>query len=498
LRATGVVLPACVLVFCAGCSSDATSPEASAALALAFHERMQSQIGVPDEGGVSGWTTWEAELFTVGFEGVDDQVEMPDSLRNVIEAYWAGNAVVEIPAEATLAEQGRLLAPLHEETAASFEHYFTALEAMADEDDDETAARGLLAMATVLHKGATRSIPFQYPRLELLNHVVLSDQYAVPGPRCALFDPSVGDEGSLSECSVSSRLRWDLEVDVLREVLTWLDEIEAADAESPWRTTVLEAMIDENIRVKPSSTLALPVSTAAVEPEVALNVVITTDSIQMDGELVLDFPEVLPGGRGNLRDSWSLLEQAFADKASDARKLAVRNASLRADTWLLQADVSVPMSLIHDVMTAAASEGFHRPQIVVMPATSNPVLLQAHARVVPVSFASRAGSAQAGGVPDTDSFRVSIGAQGYELRGVHDVSIPCLGGGGLPYAELTREAVRIRAILGSEGTVVVTTEPDVGFQALIASLDALREHRCGEPGGCEALYPDVRLLPPTP
>ncbi len=177
-----------LLLFSMGCSSNATSSEVSTALARAMHNRLEEQAARSASDGVPWWPSWQASLFQVGFEGIDDDLEMSDELRDAIEAYWDGNEVIVVSGELSLAEQGELLEEHHQQNEERFAAYLTSLRIMADEDDDETAARGLLAVATMLQASGARSVYFQYPRMAMLDRLFLENRHALAVPDCALFD----------------------------------------------------------------------------------------------------------------------------------------------------------------------------------------------------------------------------------------------------------------------------------------------------------------------
>ncbi len=492
------IAPLVALALVAGCSSDATPPEVSAALAMAFQERLQTQAESAAARDTPEWPLWRAHLFRVGFEDVDDDLALSEPLRGAIESYWDDNQVLAIPAEASLAEQGALLAAHHRETGERYTAYVTALEKLADADDDETAARGLLAISTTMLQSATQSLYFQYPRLDLLDHVVLDDRYAPRPPACPLYGAGAGGPGTLLDCALPWKERWDIEVAALDEVQVWLDEIEEQDEDSPWRDTVMASRDHEAVRVKPSADLMLPESTSTTPITVATNVVISTRSISVDGVEVVSFQGGIPADAGAVGKPWARLRTELRDRAATARKVATRRPDYPTDLWILQSDVSAPLTLVGDVMALAAEVGLVRPQLAVFPARHSPLLRYSSVLAIPTTFVAQPprGStpARGPGLPDHIPL-LTISSDGYVLSNPRAVRLPSATPGSWPTAALSETLAGLRAETRATAlAIALPADPAIRFETLVAAADAARQRGCGEPEGCRELFPDLLLV----
>ena len=54
--------------------------------------------------------------------------------------------------------------------------------------------------------------------------------------------------------------------------------------------------------------------------------------------------------------------------------------------------------------------------------------------------------------------------------------------------------VTLRDELGDGKTIAIAADPSIGFETLVATMDAVREHGCDEAGGCQELFPEILLL----
>jgi len=480
-----------ILIVMSGCGADDTAAEASEALARLFNERLEALSNDPEPVAPDGWSEWEADLFAVGFEGIgaelelDPDLELDPELRAVMEAYWEGNEVVEVSADASLAEQGLQLADSHARTAEKFEAYATALSARIDADREDTAARGLLSVAINLHMSATQSLYFLYPRYELLDRVVLDGDLGLEPPPCDLFDSTPQSQDLISACGLPSRARQDAEQAVNDEVVQLLVGIMKEQPDSAWPETAFRAVHFTDIRVKPSSSIRLPVSSARAEIHIAPNLVISPTSIGLDGVKVIELEDSLPLDQQEFDLRRGALEAQFRKVASDAKRPnAVGPPHL--GRWLVQCDGDVRWGLIRDVCNVAAEAGYTRPMFVVSPESANPLLQ--HTRL----FTLRTELLESAGAPGMPSLVVR--ETGFELFSPRHIEIPTPSGGGRPYAELQRQMREIHGKASFDTAIAVSADPTVRFDTLVATLDAIREDACDDDGNCLSLYPEVWLV----
>lgn len=82
------------------------------------------------------------------------------------------------------------------------------------------------------------------------------------------------------------------------------------------------------------------------------------------------------------------------------------------------------------------------------------------------------------------------GAGGEATPGQGEPTIPLLAAGGYDFAALNAQMVTIKGQFPAETKVIVAAENDVAYEALIATMDAIRETR-GD--NRKILFPDVTL-----
>ncbi len=131
---------------------------------------------------------------------------------------------------------------------------------------------------------------------------------------------------------------------------------------------LLKSYSVEDIQVKPSADLKLPLSTAKKDPEVAVNVVISKRTISVDGVKVID----VDPGELTVADEYkrgtmiSPLYDTLQEKADDAKALAARNPNQPfKGRLLLQCDKDIPFSLLREVMYTAGQAQFGEFKFVV-------------------------------------------------------------------------------------------------------------------------------------
>jgi len=487
-------------VFLPGCGPDATSLEVSNGLARTIHKRLDAQAAAADLQETPWWPNWQGALFQVGFEGIDDDLEMSDELRSAIEAYWDGNEIIEVPAELTLAEQGELLAGHHTRTEERFQALFAALEPMADRDNDETAARGLLVVATMQHLNANYSLYYQYPRLDMLNRVLLDGELPLGAPVCPLFDPEAQRPGQLKECELTREMRLDAHRAVFKKALTWVQEIEDQDPHSPWRETGKAVVLSgPSISVKPLTAPALPESTSLVEAVPALEVVITTDSISVNGESVINRAGGLPPDRAALGDSWHELTDVLRKKARNNRSVAARNPNVSPTQWLLQCDASNPMSLVHDVMATAYDVGLNKPDFIAMPVTSNPLLRYSSVVALPVVFVGQPENKTKGRQEtqtQTTPPVLTVLPDGFVLQAPGEAPLQFRKEGAWPHKQLNHEVSKLKSSPDAGNQLFVIADPRTPYGTLVSTLDDVRTHDCDGENGCQEAFPVILIRSP--
>jgi biopolymer transport protein ExbD len=131
---------------------------------------------------------------------------------------------------------------------------------------------------------------------------------------------------------------------------------------------LLKSYSVEDIQVKPSADLKLPLSTAKKEPEVAVNVVISKRTLSVDGVKVIDVdPSSLEVADEYKRGTMiTPLYDTLQEKADDAKALAARNPNQPfKGRLLLQCDKDIPFSLLREVMYTAGQAQFGEFKFVV-------------------------------------------------------------------------------------------------------------------------------------
>jgi hypothetical protein len=472
--------------FVFGCSGDNPAAEASEALARQFHERLDSISAEPDTVAPEGWPEWEADLFVVGFDGVGEDLDLDPDLRAVLEAYWYGNVVAEVAPDASLAEQAQQLDASHARMSVAFEAYAQALRARIDADGDDTAARGLLALATQLHLSATQSLYFQYPRYDLLNRTVLDETLVLDTPHCTLFDDSQGSADWVGGCGLPSKQRRSAETDVTELCVDLVKEILEEQPDSPWAETVKEGGHLGNIRVTRGASFELPGSTVTDDPEFGPNVVITTESISVDGSEVVTFEDGPAPDAEALGIRFKALDDRLRSKAAAERNPDADGPAHKPGKYIIQADCGVPWGLLRDIIDAAARHGLDKPNFLVMGATPNPLLR--YTRL----FAIHAQHLASAGGPNIPL--LAVRTDGFEVISPRRVEIPTLVDGARDHESLQRQLRELHGAASFDTAIAVHAAPGVRFDTFVATLDTIREDGCDDDGKCSSLYPEVWLV----
>ncbi len=472
--------------FVFGCSGDDPAAEASAGLARQFHERLDAISAEPDAVAPEGWPEWEADLFVVGFDGVGADLALDDDLREALEAYWYGNEVAEVATDASLAEQGQQLAASHARMSEAFEAYASALRARIEADGDDTAARGLLALSAYLHLSATQSLYFQYPRYDMLNRSLLDGSLHLDTPHCTLFDDSQGSAEWVGGCGLPSKQRRSAETDVTELCVDLVKEILEEQPDSPWAETVKAGGHFGNIRATPGASFELPSSTVTDFPKFGPNIVITTESISVDGDEVVTFEDGPAADAEALGIRFKALDDRLRSKVAAERDPRADGPAHEPGNYIIQADSGVPWGLLRDIVDAAARHGLDKPNFLVMGATPNPLLRYTRLFAIHTQHLASAGG------PNMPLLAVRTG--GFEIRSPRRVEIPTLPGGTRDHESLQRQLRELHGAAGFDTAIAVSADPGVSFDTLVATLDTLREDGCDDDGKCLSLYPEVWLV----
>lgn len=142
---------------------------------------------------------------------------------------------------------------------------------------------------------------------------------------------------------------------------------------------LLKSYSTQDISVKPSDELQLPLSSSIKPPKVAVNVVVSRTNVVVDGVEVLDLGRVLDEETGEdvvavpeeeLKGQLiSSLYEKLLDKAEQAKDLGARAGSDEYDfkgQILLQCDKRLPFSVIRQVMYTAGQAQFSEFRFVVI------------------------------------------------------------------------------------------------------------------------------------
>jgi len=166
---------------------------------------------------------------------------------------------------------------------------------------------------------------------------------ATPAEMRAKSKARMADEGGLSITSL---------MDMMTIILVFL----------------LKSYSVEDIQVKPSADLKLPVSTAKKDPEVAVNVVVSKRTIAVDGVKAIDIDrDTLTVADEYKRGTMiTPLYDVLQEKADDAKALAARNPNQPfKGRLLIQCDKDIPFSLLREVMYTAGQAQFGEFKFVV-------------------------------------------------------------------------------------------------------------------------------------
>ena len=129
---------------------------------------------------------------------------------------------------------------------------------------------------------------------------------------------------------------------------------------------LLKSYSTEDIQIAPSDDLRLPVSSASMPPELAVNTVITKAGILVDGVTVV---AVAGGTVGDEYKRGTLISPLFdilKEKADEAKAIAESRQTVNfTGRLLLQCDRDIPFSLVREVMYTAGQAQFAEFKFVV-------------------------------------------------------------------------------------------------------------------------------------
>jgi biopolymer transport protein ExbD len=129
---------------------------------------------------------------------------------------------------------------------------------------------------------------------------------------------------------------------------------------------LLKSYSTEDIQIAPSDDLRLPVSTASVAPQLAVNTVISQAAIIVDGVRVVDVNGGVVGDEYKRGTLISPLFDILKEKADDAKAIAEGRQGINfSGRILLQCDRNIPFSLVREVMYTAGQAQFAEFKFVV-------------------------------------------------------------------------------------------------------------------------------------
>ena len=131
---------------------------------------------------------------------------------------------------------------------------------------------------------------------------------------------------------------------------------------------LLKSYSVEDIQVKPSADLKLPLSSSKKDPEVAVSVVVSKRTVAVDGVKVIDvnIDDLTVADEYKRGTMITPLYDVLQEKADDAKALAARNPNQPfKGRLLIQCDKDIPFSLLREVMYTAGQAQFGEFKFVV-------------------------------------------------------------------------------------------------------------------------------------
>ncbi len=474
-------------------ATEATSVKASEALALAMLDRIgeaerRAAERPPDP---AAWPHWEIVIFQASFHGIDEGLDLDPAFRRALQSYFDANEPFEVPADLSLAAQREGLAPIHEDMARRYEAFASFLLARAEADEEDVAARGLLAVTAGMHKAAMRSCYLEFPRAALLDRVLLDGAIGIGTPPCALLITvgAGGDASGRTACPLPANKSVPLATQIQSLRRTWRREIYAIDGQSTWLEVGDRLESRRWVNIRASSLVRLPQSTSRIPDEVGTNVVLSPHQLCVDGRAIASWDDPV-----DWRDAAG---ETMREAAVTAHMVSTRNPKQKPsrNKWLIQADADLPWTTVEAMMSIAADHEFIHPLVVVSPITAQPLLHQSHVMTLPVRYLAvadaqqRTSFAQAG-----PSVWLAIEQDGFELG--DGTALPTDKSGAFPFSALNTLLAAMPRADHTQGppALFVVPSPDTPWQRVITTLDAAREH-CRAPNeACAPLYPDVWLV----
>jgi hypothetical protein len=320
----GVVSVVVLALLTSGCVGH-TTPEDSEQLARAFRAQMLD-VPLPDANNPLEHRESEANVYYVEtavyqtrFAGVQRWVGLDRELNEVVRSWWGENREPDLDPGLPLSVQREPWARFQLDRAARFRTYARVLRARIASDPEDTAARGLMAVAVLALWNGEYLMVSGYPHYCLLTESVL--ELPPPDvPDCVLYSEAPDASEDLMACRVPQEERLILRGLAGDQALTWIDEIAAVDPNSTWiEIARLMAVSRGETGGLAHEDFQLAASSSTVSPRMAVQVALRQDVLAVDGLEVLRledgrFPE----------EAWrvDLLEPLYErllEKAADAR-----------------------------------------------------------------------------------------------------------------------------------------------------------------------------------
>jgi hypothetical protein len=283
-----------------GCDGRTTLNE-SEQLAQAFRARMLSiplfDAYTPFEDDDSDRNRYhrEASIYQTRFLGVQRGVGLDRELSHLADVWWGSNVAPAIGSDLPHEEFRLKWLQYQNERSARFGEYARGLRERIEADSRDTAARGMLATATLALGTSDFNATWGYPNLSLLAVHVL-DISPPQTPFCATHSDDVEASLDLFDCLLDVEERAFL-VQRSRELaLTWVDQIAEVNPDSTWidvaRLLAVRGDPLEHLPVFDSSSMELSQSRSTNLPSMGHRIILGTDSLMVDSAEVLKLQEM--------------------------------------------------------------------------------------------------------------------------------------------------------------------------------------------------------------
>jgi hypothetical protein len=296
--------PLLFLALALGCSGRTTLDE-SEQLARAFRAKMLdiplADASTPFEADDSDRNIYyrEAAIYQTRFRGVHRGVGLDRELSRLTELWWGSNRNLTINPDLPHATVRSEWVQYQNERIARFDAYSRVLRERIDADPGDTAARGLLATATLALETSNFNATWGYPNLYLLAVYVLE----LPPPQvplCVIHSDDPEASRDPFDCILKLEDRIFLGRHSRDLALTWVDQIAEVNPESTWidvaRLLAVRGDPLEYLPVYDTNSIEPSQSSATRLPSMGHRVLLGTSSLMVDSTEVLQlrdmrFPE---------------------------------------------------------------------------------------------------------------------------------------------------------------------------------------------------------------